>query len=235
MKFTPEVIAALQVLRDNVENDFERHRIDVLERDLTSPPTVEVIDERTQIFDGEKFYVCKSGHPKQSVSIHRRLWKYYFGEIPEGCQIHHIDFNKTNNDISNLQLVTVAEHREIHMPKGVDVHKQKVFVCANCGKEYTASATGHNKFCSPQCYSKYRQKHKLTKRVCPQCGKEFKTYEQNTARFCSHACAMNAKRKHQPEKRICPVCGKKFVTLAYRNQKFCSRSCAAKGRKGGGA
>jgi len=36
MKFTPEVIAALQVLRDNATNDFERHRLDVLERDLTA-------------------------------------------------------------------------------------------------------------------------------------------------------------------------------------------------------
>lgn len=48
MKFTPEVQAALAVLRANAENDFEHHRLDVLERDLTAPPVVEVIDDKHQ-------------------------------------------------------------------------------------------------------------------------------------------------------------------------------------------
>jgi len=52
MKFTPEVVAALKVLRDNAETDFERHRIDVLERDLTAPPAPEVIDDKHQRFNG---------------------------------------------------------------------------------------------------------------------------------------------------------------------------------------
>lgn len=45
---------------------------------------------------------------------HRLVWEKYYGKIPDGYQIHHIDFNKTNNDISNLQLVTPLEHKRIH-------------------------------------------------------------------------------------------------------------------------
>ena len=45
---------------------------------------------------------------------HCLVWEKYFGEIPEGMQIHHIDGDKTNNDISNLQLVTPLEHKRIH-------------------------------------------------------------------------------------------------------------------------
>ena len=61
MKFTPEVVAALAVLREHAENDFERHRLDVLERDLTTPPQVEVIDEKTQIFAGVTFFDTPHG------------------------------------------------------------------------------------------------------------------------------------------------------------------------------
>ena len=62
MKFTPEVVAALEVLRAAAENDFERHRIDVLERDLHEPPKVEVIDDKHQRFADILFF-------KQAIAI----------------------------------------------------------------------------------------------------------------------------------------------------------------------
>ena len=34
--------------------------------------------------------------------------------IPKGYEIHHIDGNRKNNSIDNLQLVTIEEHLEIH-------------------------------------------------------------------------------------------------------------------------
>jgi len=36
-------------------------------------------------------------------------------EIPQGYCIHHIDFNKSNNHLSNLQLLTKADHAKLHM------------------------------------------------------------------------------------------------------------------------
>lgn len=35
-------------------------------------------------------------------------------EIPKGWSIHHIDRNKTNNEISNLALMTLSAHSRIH-------------------------------------------------------------------------------------------------------------------------
>ena len=43
------------------------------------------------------------------------MYKYYNGEIPKGCQIHHIDFNSFNNDISNLVALQKREHQQLHM------------------------------------------------------------------------------------------------------------------------
>lgn len=45
---------------------------------------------------------------------HRIVWEEAYGKIEDGYFIHHIDFNKTNNDISNLQKVTALEHKRLH-------------------------------------------------------------------------------------------------------------------------
>ena len=52
MVFDEKIKTAFEVLRNAATNDFERHRIDVLERDLTSPPVAEQIDETHQRFNG---------------------------------------------------------------------------------------------------------------------------------------------------------------------------------------
>lgn len=103
MKFTPEVVAALKVLRANAENDFERHRIDVLERDFTAPPVVEVITSTRQKFGDVVYYKAKDEHYTTSAALHRVVWQYYHGDIPDGCQIHHVDENPSNNNVTRCE------------------------------------------------------------------------------------------------------------------------------------
>lgn len=45
---------------------------------------------------------------------HSIIWEQHNGKIPLGMQIHHKDFNKCNNDISNLLLVTPTDHKRYH-------------------------------------------------------------------------------------------------------------------------
>lgn len=45
---------------------------------------------------------------------HSIIWEKNHGKIPLGMQIHHKDFDKTNNNISNLQLVTPTQHKRLH-------------------------------------------------------------------------------------------------------------------------
>ena len=40
---------------------------------------------------------------------HRITWTYFKGRIPEGITINHIDGNKENNTIKNLELATQKE------------------------------------------------------------------------------------------------------------------------------
>lgn len=42
------------------------------------------------------------------------IWLKYHKSIPENHEIHHVDCDKTNDNIDNLQLLTATEHRKLH-------------------------------------------------------------------------------------------------------------------------
>lgn len=42
--------------------------------------------------------------------IHRIVWETFVGEIPKGYEINHIDHDKSNNCLYNLELVTHSEN-----------------------------------------------------------------------------------------------------------------------------
>ena len=50
-----------------------------------------------------------SKKPKQ-VGIHRLVWEAFKGPIPEGMEIDHINNNRLNNMISNLQLMSKRDN-----------------------------------------------------------------------------------------------------------------------------
>lgn len=44
------------------------------------------------------------------ISVHRAVYESFVGEIPKGMQINHIDGNKLNNSLDNLEVVTPSEN-----------------------------------------------------------------------------------------------------------------------------
>lgn len=44
--------------------------------------------------------------------IHRLVWENFFGEIPEGLEVDHIDGNPSNNSLSNLQLLSRRDNNQ---------------------------------------------------------------------------------------------------------------------------
>lgn len=45
-----------------------------------------------------------------NILLHRKVWEDYYGPIPAGRNIHHKDRDKTNNHISNLELLDTLSH-----------------------------------------------------------------------------------------------------------------------------
>lgn len=82
---------------------------------MTAEKTVSIVDKDTQMFDGLMFKRGKDGYYFNNAGfIHRVVWSHYNGEIPQNCVVHHKDFNKDNNELSNLELLTFSEHAKIH-------------------------------------------------------------------------------------------------------------------------
>ena len=226
MKFTPEVIAALQTLKDAAENDFERHRINVLERDLTAPPKVEIIDDNHQKFEGLIFTLGDKKHYRRSSQMHRFIWEYYYGEIPENYVIHHQDLNPANNTIENLKLMKSTEHVKLHRA----IEEQQEYTCIVCGKSFFAKPNCKIYFCSAVCNTKWRRISGTAyeEKICLHCGKIFRTRKDSKAKYCSTKCAAMERSKNSTEKRICPICGKSFEVIKSSKKVCCSHSCGIK-------
>lgn len=64
------------------------------------------------------YYIIATNHDTGSMhrlDIHRLVWDH-FGNEPhqKGYEVHHIDENPTNNNISNLELLPLIKHRRKH-------------------------------------------------------------------------------------------------------------------------
>ncbi len=58
-------------------------------------------------------YLSKYGdHKGRCLWLHRAVWEAFYGDIPEGYEIDHIDKNPANNAVGNLRCVTRNEHRK---------------------------------------------------------------------------------------------------------------------------
>lgn len=74
---------------------------------------------------------------------HRLIWEAHNGKIPDGMHIHHIDENKQNNAIENLQLVDSKLHHRIH--SGCELHDGIWWKpCRECKKLKKESDYYHN-------------------------------------------------------------------------------------------
>lgn len=191
---------------------------------------------KAQYFNNIKFIQQgENGYYKNQrlqVSMHRYVWEYYNGKIPDDCEIHHIDGNKDNNDISNLQCVTVGEHREIHNRLLTD--EQREWKRNNMNTVVHAKAIEwHKSEEGRQWHSKHAKKcaenWKPVNNICIQCGKEFVS-KPKSKKFCSGACSQKYRRDNGLNniKAICMICGKEFITDKYRPRKTCGKTCGNK-------
>ena len=219
-----------EILRKCVETPQEKLAVEEMINKVEKKMLpLETVSDTKKIFNGFSFYKNKKGRYSCTISLPRFLWQFYNGAIPENCDVHHIDFDKENNCLENLTLLTKEEHKKIHME-----HKSKIsrkieskskFICLNCGREYAAVDRGNNRYCSRKCQKEYDRKNHLETRQCIICGKNFMTDARSDSKFCSHECI--GKFLNKQIEKICPVCNKVFSDSVNGTQIFCSPQCAA--------
>ena len=69
-----------------------------------------------------------------NIPFHRIVWETFNGEIPEGLEIDHMDNNRKNNALSNLQLVTRAENNRLRFVRGFKATGNKKKYLTEFGK-----------------------------------------------------------------------------------------------------
>lgn len=66
----------------------------------------------------QQFRVCIDGKSKMYL-VHRFVYECHYGIISKGLQCHHIDHNKHNNSLDNLQVVNQFENMAAGKAAGV--------------------------------------------------------------------------------------------------------------------
>lgn len=109
---------------------------------------------------GHLFVSIVKDNKRTTAWIHRIVYETYYGEVEDGYDIHHIDEDKTNNNINNLKKITHEEHGRIHSTK----YSDKMMICPQCGKEFLWTAQKQQTFYSNQ--SRKRYQNSSTKPFC---------------------------------------------------------------------
>lgn len=93
---------------------------------------------------------CSLTNGKNKYLVHRLVAEAFLADYrnERTLQVHHKDFDRTNNALSNLVCMEMKEHQKLHKQKYSFTKK-----CAICGKEFTPHPTKREraKTCSPEC------------------------------------------------------------------------------------
>lgn len=100
-------------------------------RDFTTKPT------GSKIVDSHGYVFVKQ--PNGWIQEHRLVMAEYLGrELSEEEDVHHINEDKTDNRIENLQLLSRSEHAALHQKRKWDkIYSRGTRTCRNCEQEKT--------------------------------------------------------------------------------------------------
>lgn len=62
--------------------------------------------------DGYRYLNIDIYGKKYTFILHQIIWVYFRGPVPEGYEVDHIDNNKLNNSVDNLQLLTPEQNNK---------------------------------------------------------------------------------------------------------------------------
>lgn len=191
-----------------------------------------------QLHFGKKFYLDKkTGYwistccPK--VRAHVWVWINHYGKIEKGLHIHHIDGNKSNNHISNLQIISPKYHVYIHL---TEERRKKASewmeIIRPLTKSWHSSEKGH-KWHSNHAKQTFKR-HSPIDKVCQWCSHVYEVdiLDDHRSKYCSNKCKSKS-RRHSGIDDIevtCQNCSSIFKRNKYGKEKHCSRSCSQRNK-----
>ena len=156
---------------------------------------VQIISETVQKFNGESFYKCGNYFQHKGKRLHRAVWEYHNGSIPVGYHVHHIDENRSNNDISNLSLVLGSEHLRNHMLEDVRREKSRESVKLAIAEAPMWHHSKEGKEWHSKHSKEYWENAPIQTYKCSFCGKVYQT--KNVRYKGNHFCHPNCKAAYR--------------------------------------
>jgi hypothetical protein len=180
------------------------------------------------IFNGRKY----NRYPNATQSAHRRyytlgggngllhrdVWAFHNGPIPDGHDVHHKDGNWDNNDISNLECLPKSLHCKEHVQFSSEFHKrpeqlEHLAKIRDKAAEWHRSEEGRawHKAVTGKALVKDGPAHQARKKaleerkknpyrnICSECGIAFDALVK-TRSLCSNTCACRRARRLKREK-----------------------------------
>lgn len=199
------------------------------------------LEDRTvvfEIFNGVKYVKDeKRGYYHAHVGgttklLHRAVWEYYNGAIPNGYHIHHIDGNKDNNNINNLDMILASEHLSMHAKDNFEQNSE--FFISHLEKIRPLASEWHGSEEGKAWHSDHAKNiaknMEKVEKECEYCGSAYlvKKAFAYKSRFCSNKCKAAYRRKSGADNILCKciICGREFTKNKYESAMTCSRECS---------
>ncbi len=134
---------------------------------------------------------------KGPSNLHRAIWMDAFGEIPEGCEIHHKDHDATNNSLENLEVVSISEHRRLHALEQFrnGTLKPPTARALELAAEWHKSEQG-SEWHSQHAKQAWESREWAVK-ACEDCGKDYRTPYPNRSKYCHANCKQRAQSRRK--------------------------------------
>jgi hypothetical protein len=164
-----------------------------------------VVSATIQEFNSRRYYLCGKYFQHKGSRLHLAVWKYHHGPVPEGHHVHHRDNDRANNNLSNLECLTVNAH--LSGRHGAQSVKNGLKGIKKAGK---AAAVWHGTEAGRKWHAENFERHVrhiIAERItliCQQCGKQYAASRIKRAhsKFCGGACKQRALRRRRATKRL---------------------------------
>lgn len=185
-------------------------------------------DEKTNYF--------RNGKLKQR--LHRFIYENENNiKLSKEISVHHIDGNKFNNEINNLEILTNSEHAKLH---GIE-NKNNPEILQRMRDNLTNNARPKaSEWHGSKEGIEWHRIHainvannmKVREYNCLQCEVLFYKKPFGENKFCSNACKSKYRRKLGLDniEKQCLTCNNVFMSNKYAKQQLCSHKCSGKFR-----